>query len=56
MAPADHSSFRSINNKNSGRLGLGRKERFGRENFNLTKAVNGSYFRLLLSTLSSSGR
>jgi len=49
-------SIRLINTKPESRFLLAKGQRFGRENFNLTRPVNGLYFKLLLSSLGISGK
>ncbi len=44
------------NAKPESRFLLAKGQRFGRENFNLTRPVNGLYFKLLLSSLGTSGK
>lgn len=49
-------SINLIGMKAESRLLLAKGQRFGRENFNLTRPVNGLYLKLLLSSLGISGK
>ncbi len=49
-------SINLISLKAESRLLLAKGQRFGRENFNLTRPVNGLYLKLLLSSLGISGK
>jgi hypothetical protein len=51
-----NSEHLSSTNKIESRLSLAKGQRFGRENFSLTRPVNGLYFKLLLSSLGGSGK